>query len=74
MQLQQGKALTQAHLQMIRQQQQLQQAASPQIKAVGKSQVRHRQLSLTKAKLQWDLPNLEKNHFCLGKHSQLATV
>lgn len=39
MQLPQGKPLTQAHLQMLRQQQQLQQqTASPQIKAVGKPQ------------------------------------
>lgn len=43
MQIQQGKTLTTAHLQMLRQQQQLQQAASPQIKAVGKSQVRQQQ-------------------------------
>lgn len=45
MQLPQGKTLTPAHLQMLRQQQlqqhqqQQQQAASPQIKAVGKPQV-----------------------------------
>lgn len=46
MQLQQGKPLTPAHLQMLRQQQlqqqqqqQQQQAASSQIKAVPKSQV-----------------------------------
>lgn len=52
MQLPQGKPLTPAHLQMLRQQQQQlhqqqqqqQQAASPQIKAVGKSQVQQQQL------------------------------
>ncbi|XP_034451277.1 E1A-binding protein p400 isoform X5 [Hippoglossus hippoglossus] len=51
MQLPQGKSLTPAHLQMLRQQQQLQQqqAASPQIKAAGKSQ---ELLKLHKQKLQ----------------------
>lgn len=51
MQLPQGKTLTPAHLQMLRQQQmqqqqqqQQQQATSPQIKAVGKPQVQHQQL------------------------------
>lgn len=46
MQIPQGKPLTPAHLQMLRQQQlqqhqqqQQQQASSPQIKAVGKPQV-----------------------------------
>lgn len=47
MQLPQGKPLTQAHLQMLRQQQlqQQQQAASPQIKGATKSQVNHLHLS-----------------------------
>ncbi|XP_033973679.1 LOW QUALITY PROTEIN: E1A-binding protein p400 [Trematomus bernacchii] len=53
MQLQQGKPLTPAHLQMLRQQQlqqhQQQQAASPQIKAVGKPQ---ELLKMHKHKLQ----------------------
>ncbi|XP_029998471.1 E1A-binding protein p400 isoform X2 [Sphaeramia orbicularis] len=57
MSLQQGKPLTQAHLQMLRQQQlqqhqqqqQQQQAASPQIKTVGKSQ---ELLKMHKHKLQ----------------------
>ncbi|XP_060893624.1 E1A-binding protein p400 isoform X6 [Labrus mixtus] len=54
MQLPQGKPLTPAHLQMLRQQQlqqhqQQQQAASPQIKAVGKSQ---ELLKMHKHKLQ----------------------
>lgn len=55
MALQQGKPLTQAHLQMLRQQQlqqhqqQQQQAASPQIKTVGKSQ---ELLKMHKHKLQ----------------------
>lgn len=50
MQLQQGKPLTPAHLQMLRQQQlqqqqqQQQQAASSQIKAVPKSQVHWQRL------------------------------
>ncbi|XP_056147460.1 E1A-binding protein p400 [Lampris incognitus] len=51
MQLPQGKPLTPAHLQMLRQQQlhQQQQAASPQIKAVGKPQ---ELLKMHKQKLQ----------------------
>ncbi|XP_072289595.1 E1A-binding protein p400 isoform X2 [Eucyclogobius newberryi] len=50
MTLPQGKPLTQAHLQMLRQQQlQQQQAASPQIKTVGKSQ---ELMKLHKHKLQ----------------------
>ncbi|XP_028269255.1 E1A-binding protein p400 isoform X3 [Parambassis ranga] len=51
MQLQQGKTLAQAHLQMLRQQQlqQQQQASSPQIKAVGKPQ---ELLKMHKQKLQ----------------------
>ncbi|XP_053181341.1 E1A-binding protein p400 isoform X2 [Scomber japonicus] len=51
MQLQQGKPLTPAHLQMLRQQQlqQQQQAASPQIKTVGKPQ---ELLKMHKHKLQ----------------------
>ncbi|KAM3868385.1 E1A-binding protein p400 [Diretmus argenteus] len=52
MQLPQGKPLTQAHLQIFRQQQlqqQQQQAASPQIKAVGKPQ---ELLKMQKQKLQ----------------------
>ncbi|XP_031426184.1 E1A-binding protein p400 isoform X3 [Clupea harengus] len=56
MQLPQGKAITQAHLQMLRQQQlqqqqQQQQGASPQIKAVGKPQ-QAELLKLQKQKLQ----------------------
>lgn len=49
MQLPQGKPLTPAHLQILRQQQlqhqqqQQQQGTSPQIKAVGKPQVQHQQ-------------------------------
>ncbi|KAM4616612.1 E1A-binding protein p400 isoform 2-T2 [Polymixia lowei] len=51
MQLPQGKPFTQAHIQMLRQQQlqQQQQAASPQIKAVGKPQ---ELLKMHKQKLQ----------------------
>ncbi|XP_069380237.1 E1A-binding protein p400 isoform X5 [Paralichthys olivaceus] len=51
MQLQQGKSLSPAHLQLLRQQQQqqLQQAASPQIKAAGKPQ---ELLKMHKHKLQ----------------------
>uniref|UniRef100_UPI0037E70BDD E1A-binding protein p400 n=1 Tax=Semicossyphus pulcher TaxID=241346 RepID=UPI0037E70BDD len=48
MQLQQGKTLTPAHLQILRQQhqQQQQQAASPQIKAVSKPQMHKHKLQL----------------------------
>ncbi|XP_029115215.1 E1A-binding protein p400 isoform X3 [Scleropages formosus] len=49
MQLAQGKQITQAHLQMLRQQQLQQQTGSPQIKAVGKPQ---EILKLQKHKLQ----------------------
>ncbi|XP_062399404.1 E1A-binding protein p400 isoform X2 [Sardina pilchardus] len=53
MQLPQGKSITQAHLQILRQQQlqQQQQAGSPQIKAVGKPQ-QAELLKLQKQKLQ----------------------
>jgi len=54
MQLPQGKTLTPAHLQMLRQQQlqqhqqqQQQQATSPQIKTVGKPQVHHQHINTT---------------------------
>ncbi|XP_061672589.1 E1A-binding protein p400 isoform X4 [Syngnathoides biaculeatus] len=54
MQLAQGKALTPAHLQMLRQQQlqQQQQAASPQIKAVNKPQMHKHKLQLQQQQQQ----------------------
>ncbi|XP_058492692.1 E1A-binding protein p400 isoform X4 [Solea solea] len=54
MQLSQGKPLTPAHLQLLRQQhlQQQQQAASPQMKAVGKPQMQKHKLQLQQQQQQ----------------------
>lgn len=68
--LQQGKPLTPAHLQMLRQQQLQQQATSPQIKAVGKPQ---ELLKMQKHKLQHQQQQQPQQQHVAAAQGQPAT-